>query len=96
MTHLIHITVLYDIYKSENQAFRKVHRMIDLFESIIKTHTAVILGEYVKHNKLSDAAKGMLAQGFTGSSGLAKSRLITHSNTRLATTIMFLPLSSQP
>ena len=63
MTHLIHITVLYDIYKSENQAFRKVHRMIDLFESIIKTHTAVILGEYVKHNKLSDAAKGMLAQG---------------------------------
>jgi len=37
--------------------------MIDLFESIIKSHTVVILGEYVKHNKLSDAAKGMLAQG---------------------------------
>jgi hypothetical protein len=37
--------------------------MIDLFESIIKSHTVVVLGEYVKHNKLSDAAKGMLAQG---------------------------------
>ena len=37
--------------------------MIDLFESIIKTHTVVILSEYVKHNKLSDSAKGLLAQG---------------------------------
>jgi len=37
--------------------------MIDLFESIIKSHTVVILGEYVTRNKLSDAAKGMLAQG---------------------------------
>jgi hypothetical protein len=37
--------------------------MIDLFESIIKTHTVVILSEYVRHNKLSDSAKGLLAQG---------------------------------
>jgi hypothetical protein len=37
--------------------------MIDLFESLIKTHTVVIIAEYVKQNKLSDAAKGMLAQG---------------------------------
>jgi hypothetical protein len=37
--------------------------MIDLFESIIKTHTVVILAEYVKHNNLSDSAKGLLAQG---------------------------------
>jgi hypothetical protein len=37
--------------------------MIDLFESLIKSHTVVIIAEYVKHNKLSDAAKGMLAQG---------------------------------
>jgi hypothetical protein len=37
--------------------------MIDLFESIIKSHTVVIIAEYVKHNKLSEAAKGMLAQG---------------------------------
>jgi hypothetical protein len=37
--------------------------MIDLFESIIKTHTVVVLSSYVQHNKLSDTAKGLLAQG---------------------------------
>ena len=57
------LSALYALYLSESQPFRKVHRMIDLFESIIKSHTVVMLGEYVKHNKLSDAAKGMLAQG---------------------------------
>jgi hypothetical protein len=58
-----HLTELFKIYQSEFQPFRKVHRMIDLFESIIKSHTVVIIAEYVKHNKLSEAAKGMLAQG---------------------------------
>ena len=58
-----HLETLHQLYTSETQSFRKVHRMIDLFESIIKSHTVVVLGEYVKHNKLSDAAKGMLAQG---------------------------------
>ena len=58
-----HLTELFKIYQSESQPFRKVHRMIDLFESIIKSHTVVIIAEYVKHNKLSEAAKGMLAQG---------------------------------
>ena len=57
------IAELYKIYKSESQLFRKVHRMIDLFESIIKSHTVLIMTEYVKYNKLSDAAKGLLAQG---------------------------------
>jgi len=54
---------LFELYQSETHPFRKVHRMIDLFESIIKTHTVVILSEYVKHNHLSDAAKGMLSVG---------------------------------
>jgi hypothetical protein len=58
-----HLAELYAIYKSESQPFRKVHRMIDLFESIIKTHTVVILGEYFKQNKYSNAAKGLLASG---------------------------------
>ena len=58
-----HLISLYNLYQNEVQSFRKVHRMIDLFESIIKSHTIVILGEYVRYNKLSDAAKGMLAQG---------------------------------
>jgi len=58
-----HLAELFKIYQTESQPFRKVHRMIDLFESIIKSHTVVIIAEYVKHNKLSEAAKGMLAQG---------------------------------
>jgi len=59
----LHLAELYTIYKLESQPFRKVHRMIDLFESIIKTHTVVILGEYFKQNKYSNAAKGLLASG---------------------------------
>lgn len=58
-----HLTILHQLYLSETQPFRKVHRMIDLFESIIKTHTVIIVSAYVQHNKLSDSAKGLLAQG---------------------------------
>jgi hypothetical protein len=57
------LTSLLHLYQGEQQPFRKVHRMIDLFESIIKMHTVVIISEYVNHNKLSDTAKGILAQG---------------------------------
>jgi hypothetical protein len=57
------IAELHKHYLSETQPFRKVHRLIDLFESIIKTHTVVIMSEYVQYNKLSEAAKGLLAQG---------------------------------
>ena len=58
-----HIQALHELYQEEKQAFRKVHRMIDLFESIIKTYTVVILSEYIKQSKLSDSAKGLLSQG---------------------------------
>jgi hypothetical protein len=58
-----HLSSLHELYLAETQPFRKVHRMIDLFESIIKTHTVVIMSEYVRHNKLSDTAKGLLSQG---------------------------------
>ena len=58
-----HIQALHELYQKETQAFRQVHRMIDLFESIIKTYTVVILSEYIKQNKLSDSAKGLLSQG---------------------------------
>ncbi len=59
----IHIGSLYQLFSEETQPFRKVHRMIDLFESIIKSHSVVILSEYVNHNQLSEAAKGMLSVG---------------------------------
>ena len=51
------------LYKYENQVFRKVHRLIDLFETIIKTHTAIILAEYFKKNDVSDNAKALLSAG---------------------------------
>lgn len=54
-----HLRELFRLYQSETQSFRKVHRMIDLFESIIKTHTVLILAEYVAHNKMSKAAHGI-------------------------------------
>jgi hypothetical protein len=63
MNQLPHLSILHQLYLTEEQPFRKVHRMIDLFESIIKTHTVVILAGYVKQNKLSDKAKGLLSQG---------------------------------
>jgi len=63
MSQHSHLTILHQLYLAEAQPFRKVHRMIDLFESIIKMHTVVILAEYVKHNKLSETAKGLLAHG---------------------------------
>jgi hypothetical protein len=37
---------LFKMNQSEMQPFRKVHRMIDLFESIIKYHTVVLIAEY--------------------------------------------------
>jgi hypothetical protein len=60
---LPHITSLYDLYRSEEQPFRKVHRMVDLFESLIKTYTAVIMAEYFRRAEVSDAVKGLLANG---------------------------------
>lgn len=57
------LTELYKIYTAETQPFRKVHRMIDLFESLIKMHTVVIISTYIKQLNLSDSSKGMLAQG---------------------------------
>jgi tetratricopeptide (TPR) repeat protein len=37
--------------------------MIDLFESILKTHTAVIMGEYFSRSEISNEVKGLLADG---------------------------------
>ena len=50
-------------YKSEKVPFVKVHQMIDLFEILIKTHTAYVIADYFRINNLSDYIKGLLAQG---------------------------------
>lgn len=49
------------LYEKEEIQFRKIHRLIDLAEVLIKTHTAYILSDYFKINKMSDEVKGMLA-----------------------------------
>ena len=48
-----HLLAVHRLFLAEQQAFRKAHRLIDLFESIIKTYTVVIMSEYVRHNRLS-------------------------------------------
>jgi hypothetical protein len=58
-----HLTSLYDLYLIESQPFRKVHRMVDLFESVIKTYTAVMMAEYFRRDEVSDGVKGLLANG---------------------------------
>jgi hypothetical protein len=58
-----HLTEIYTLFQSETHSFRKLHRMIDLFESLIKSNTVVIMGEYFRKNDFSDAAKGLLAAG---------------------------------
>ena len=55
--------LLHRQFEAETQPFRKVHRMIDLFEVLIKSHTVVIMAEYFAHANISDTAKGLLAQG---------------------------------
>jgi hypothetical protein len=57
-----HINVLYDLFDLENQPFRKVHRMIDLFESLIKYHTAIIMAEYFRSNNISDNVKRLFVK----------------------------------
>jgi hypothetical protein len=57
-----HINVLYDLFDLENQPFRKVHRMIDLFESLIKYHTAIIMAEYFRSNYISDNVKRLFVK----------------------------------
>jgi len=40
------LTDFFKIYQSESQPFRKVHQMIDLFESNIKSHSVVMIAEF--------------------------------------------------
>lgn len=58
------INEMLEMFEQENgSAFRKVHRMIDLFEVIIKTHTAAIMASYFELNDMSDEMKSLLAWG---------------------------------
>jgi hypothetical protein len=58
-----HIKRMYELFEKEANLFRKVHRLIDLFEAITKTHTALIISDYFGHKDISDKIKGLLAEG---------------------------------
>lgn len=58
-----HINHMLRLYAAETVPFRKIHRMLDVFETIIKTHTAYIISDYFKQNNISDDIKGLLAEG---------------------------------
>jgi hypothetical protein len=56
-----HINKLLELFRIEEEPFRKAHRMIDLFESIIKTHTVVLTSNYFLINTISDEMKAYFA-----------------------------------
>ncbi len=50
-------------YKSElNSQFRKIHRLIDLFEVVVKTYAVSLMGYYFKEREVSDAVKAIIAR----------------------------------
>jgi len=57
------ISDIYNLFKNETIPFRKIHRLIDLFETIIKTYTAIIISDYFRQKEISDEIKGFLAEG---------------------------------
>ncbi|MFP7300396.1 hypothetical protein [Neobacillus niacini] len=71
LTNHPQIQSVLELYHQEQHPFVKIHRMIDLFETIIKTHTAVIISDYFRLNHVSEDIKRLLAEGLrTPSLGL--------------------------
>jgi hypothetical protein len=65
MERIYHFQIarMVDLYNRETHPFRKVHRLIDLFETIIKTHTVYIVSDYLRQKNVSKKVKGMLVEG---------------------------------
>ncbi|MCM3691488.1 ATP-binding protein [Neobacillus niacini] len=57
------INKVLDLFEEEDQPFRRIHRLIDAFETIIKTHTAKLIANYFHINHISDDIKGSLSLG---------------------------------
>jgi hypothetical protein len=65
-----YILILKTQFEAENQAFKKVHRLIDLSEAVIKFHTVVIIANFmesIKNNLKSGedilSVRAILSQG---------------------------------
>lgn len=57
------INSIIERFEKEPNLYTKVKIMIDLFEVIIKTHTAAIIGMYLDSKKLSSSVRAFLAEG---------------------------------
>lgn len=57
------INQVIQLFNNEENPFRKVHRMIDLFESIIKTHTSYFIGTYFQNGNISEGIMGLFLEG---------------------------------
>ncbi|GKU24344.1 hypothetical protein CFOLD11_11700 [Clostridium folliculivorans] len=62
-TKHIHINAMISLFEAEQQPFRKIHRLIDLFETVIKTHTAMIIANYFSVKDISEQVKALLSEG---------------------------------
>ncbi len=58
------INEMIDKLEEEVGEFRRVHRMIDLYETIIKTHTAVLMAMYFENKKISTRVTEVLVKEF--------------------------------
>ena len=50
-------------YEKEENPFRKVHRLIDSIEVLIKIHTVIVMSRFFSISELSDTLKGLLVAG---------------------------------
>ena len=54
---------LLTFYKAETNAFRQVHRLIDLFEWTMKWHTVLVMSDLLREAQLTDEVKVLFASG---------------------------------
>jgi hypothetical protein len=63
LDHHPQINQVLQLYKKEQQPLRKIHRMLDVFETVIKTQVAIHLSELLGKRPLSNDMKMLLGQG---------------------------------
>ena len=57
------IALTLELYHSEEQPFRKSHRLIDLAEAVIKYYTVVIVSNYMESKYVHEDVKAILGAG---------------------------------
>ena len=57
------LALILTAFENESQPFRKVHRLIDAIEVLIKIHTVAVVSDYFNKENISDEIKGLLGAG---------------------------------